>query len=139
MVSFIVAKILENIKTSYSYIPYTLRHKRAIRILERRLTGRNTLRIWLHDTNKLVTYILLPFLPQKWHNAIHHRFSKHHWYDDIEFLSDAVKREIVLDWESARYTKPDKPMPARPYCYQYHYLMYPYLEEYFDKWKLSSL
>lgn len=136
MVSFMVGKIIKNIKMSYSYVPYTVRHKRAMMILERQFTGRNTLRIWLHDTNKLVTYILLPFMPQKWHDAIHHRLSKHHWYEDISKLSESVKREIVLDWESAHYTKPDKPMPARPYCYKYHYPMYQYLEKYFDRWKI---
>lgn len=128
------SRIIQNIKISYSHIPYTWRHKRAMLVLERRFTGKNTLRVRLHDTNKLLTYIFLPFLSLEKHEAIHHRLSKHHWYIKIAILPEAVKKEIVLDWESARFTKSDKPMPARPYCYEYHYPMYQYLEKYFNKW-----
>ena len=127
-------RIFDNISTSYAHIPYTWKHKMAMIKLEKQFTGKVTPRILFHDTNKLFSFILFPFLTPDQHEALHQKFSKHHHYDDIANLTDAVREEIVLDWESARYTKPDKPRTAREWCSYKLINCYPYLSPIFDKW-----
>ena len=127
-------KLLENIKQSYSHLPYTWKHKIAVIKLEKQFTGKNTLRCYLHDADKLITYTFLPFLTLHQHKVLHCKLNKHHHYNDIANLPESVLQEIVLDWESARYTKPDKPFTAREWCVKKRMNCYPYLAPIFDKW-----
>lgn len=129
-------KLLENIRASYAHIPYTWKHKMQVIKLEKQFTGKNTLRVVLHDTDKLISYTLFPFLTIHQHKVIHRILNKHHHYDDIANLSAAVRREIVLDWESAHYTKPDKPQTAREWCIAKRPNCYPYLYPIFADWNL---
>lgn len=129
-------KLMENIKASYTHIPYTWKHKMQVIKLEKQFTGKVSLRGLLHDTDKLVGYALFPFLTLHQHKIIHRKISKHHHYDDIANLSDSVRKEIVLDWESARYTKPDKIYTAREWCRYKRMNCYPYLATIFDEWGL---
>lgn len=129
-------KLFNNIKTSYAHIPYTWKHKIVLIRLEKQFTGKVSLRILLHDANKLISYIFFPFLTLDQHRSIHTKVSKHHHYNDIANLSDSLKREIVLDWESARYTKPDKPWTAKEWCIYRHTDCYPYLIQIFNEWNL---
>lgn len=122
-----------NIKASYAHIPYTWKHKIAVIRLEKQLTGKNTLRCIFHDTDKLMSYILLPFLTLRQHKELHKKLSAHHHYEKIDKLPEKVLMEIVLDWESARYTKPDKPETAREYCLRAKPWCYPYLRPLLDK------
>lgn len=86
-------------------IKYTFRHKLAFLKIEKQLLGKNTLRGYLHDVDKLIMYCFLP--PEKAHD-IHVKHSRHH--DKCETHDDYV--EMVIDWECARYTKADKPLNA---------------------------
>ncbi len=126
--------VINNIKQSYLHIPYTWEHKIAVAKLAKKFTGRVSLRILLHDADKLIGYTLFPFLTLHQHKVIHRKICKHHHYDDIANLSYPVLEEIVLDWESARYTKPDKPQTAREWCVHKRMNCYPYLSPIFDKW-----
>lgn len=58
-----------------------------------------------HDVDKLLLYL---FLPAKLAHKIHVRFSRHH--DRARTHEDFV--QMVVDWECARFTKPDKPLNA---------------------------
>lgn len=127
-------KLWDNIKASYMHIPYTWKHKMAVIRLEKQFTDKNTLRIYLHDADKLITYALFPFLTLHQHKVLHRKLNKHHHYDDVANLSNAVLQEIVLDWESAHYTKPDKPHTAREWCVYKRMNCYPYLAPIFDNW-----
>lgn len=127
-------KLLENIRASYSHIPYTWKHKMAVIKLSKKFINKVPLSILLHDADKLVSYAIFPFLTLHQHKVIHRKISKHHHYDDIASLSDSVRKEIVLDWESAHYTKPDKPQTAREFCITKRMKCYPYLSKYFDSW-----
>ena len=53
-----------------------------------------------------------------------HRNSSSHHENELE-KSDVDYIEMVLDWESARYTKSDKPLNAYDTLYKY----YPNMEE----------
>ena len=130
-------KVIDNIITSYSHLPYTWKHKMAIVKLEKRLTGKNSIRIILHDCDKLFTYTFLPFLTLHQNKELHRKLNAHHHFKDIAKLSEATRKEIVLDWESAHYTKEDKPETAKQYCSRVHPDMFPYLSKYFDDWNLN--
>lgn len=83
--------------------------KRPFLMVEKQFLGKNTLSGYLHDTNKLVMYAL--GLPKNWVRDIHRAISPHHEHKGkIKNLVGAI-----IDWESARYTKPDKPLSAREY------------------------
>jgi hypothetical protein len=96
------------------HIKYTWKHKKAFLQVERQLLGRNTIAGYLHDVDKIFLY-LLP-LKKKTVQNIHRKLSRHH----VE--SDRKKNylEMVIDWECARYTKPDKPLNAYETLIKYY-------------------
>lgn len=100
-------------------IKYTLRHKKAFLKIEKQLLGKNTWRGVLHDVDKLILYCLLP---NKFARKIHRKFSRHH---ELRARTEADFTQMIIDWESARFTKSDKPLNA----YDTLYTFYPELEE----------
>lgn len=85
---------------------YTYRHKKAFLKVEKEVLGYNTLRGYFHDLDKLFLY---PIFGKKLTSKIHRRNSFHH-INNVEVYEDYV--QMVIDWECARYTKPDKPLSA---------------------------
>lgn len=99
-------------------IKYSLEHRKAFITLEKKLLGKNTLRGYLHDVDKIIFY---HFLPTEFVHTCHQWWSKHHerrakTHDDFV--------QMVIDWECARFTKPDKPLDA----YDTLYKFYPHME-----------
>lgn len=90
------------------YIQYTWKHKKAFLKVEKQLLKKNTLRGYLHDVDKLLLY---PFLKKDIVTKIHRKFSKHHLRANCE--KDYIQQ--IIDWESARFTKSDKPLNARDF------------------------
>ena len=88
---------------------YTWRHKKAFLKVEKELLGKNTIRGYLHDVDKLILY---PILGKKTAHKIHRKYARHH-YGNAKTIKD--KQQLVIDWECARYTKPDKPLSAIEY------------------------
>ena len=103
----------------FYYVKYTILHRKAFRKVEKKLFGKNSLRGYLHDLDKVILY---PLLGKKLTSKLHRKFSRHH-INSAKSYSDY--REMVIDWECARYTKPDKPLNAYDTLYKY----YPQLEE----------
>lgn len=101
-----------------AYIQYTLRHRQAFRTIEKKFYGRVSIRGCLHDLDKVIMY---PFFGVKLTNKIHRIFARHH-VRRAKTMADY--REMVIDWECARYTKLDKPLNA----YDTLYKFYPQLE-----------
>lgn len=90
-------------------IKYTWEHKKAYLRVEKQLTGKNTLRGYLHDLDKLILYVI--GVPKDTAHRIHTAFAPHHIRDGkVKYPKGAV-----IDWECARYTKPDKPFNARDF------------------------
>lgn len=86
-------------------IKYTLKHKRAFLKVEKELLGRNTIRGYLHDLDKVFMYTILSYETTR---KIHKKYSRHH-------MRARCKRDYiqqVIDWESAHLTKEDKPLSA---------------------------
>lgn len=100
-------------------IRYSLEHRKAFLALEKKLLGKNTIRGYLHDVDKIILY---HFLPTEFVHTCHQWWSKHHerrakTHDD--FI------QMAIDWECARFTKPDKPLDA----YDTLYKFYPHMED----------
>ena len=100
-------------------ILYSWKHRKAFMKLEKELLGKNTLRGYLHDVDKIILY---HFLPTEFVHICHQWWSKHHerrakTHDDFV--------QMAIDWECARFTKPDKPLDA----YDTLYKFYPHLED----------
>lgn len=98
-------------------IVYTLKHRKAFLKVEKTLVGHNTIRAYLHDLDKV---FLKLFLSADTVSKLHRTYSRHH--KKAHTKQDYI--QMVIDWECARYTKPDKPLNARDTLYKF----YPELE-----------
>ena len=107
-------------------IDYTWQHKKAFLKVEKDLYGKNTLGGYCHDLDKLIMYIL--GVPKKLAHDIHVATAPHH----IRNGKIKAPEKAVIDWESARYTKPDKPLSARDF-YEKCCPQMPEIEEEFEK------
>ena len=93
------------------YIEYTYKHRKIVIYLANKYVKKDKEKILKqienHDIDKLFAYL---FYNKKDVSQIHRNSSSHHQNEleknDIDYI------EMVLDWESARYTKPDKPLNA---------------------------
>ena len=103
------------------YIKYTYKHRKiVIYLAEKYIKEEMELnQIKKHDIDKLFMYM---FYDKKDISKIHRTLSNHHDNEKEKKYIDYV--EMVLDWESARYTKPDKPLNAYDTLYKY----YPHME-----------
>lgn len=88
---------------------YSYKHRKVVEELAKKYGCYDELKEQLqkHDLDKM--YLLL-FYEKKDIEGIHRDLSNHH--DNSLEKSDLDYIEMVLDWESARYTKPDKPLNA---------------------------
>ena len=87
-------------------IKYTWEHKKAFLKIEKILTGKNTLRGYLHDMDKIILKI---FLPKEIVHKIHTKHSRHHRLAHTR--KDYI--QMVIDWECSRLSKKDAQMNAR--------------------------
>ena len=121
------SKRLKEYFTGYTKrINYTWEHKKAFLKVEKDLYGKNTLGGYCHDLDKLIMYIL--GVPKNVAHDIHVATAPHH------MRNGKIKspEKAVIDWESARYTKPDKPLSARDF-YEKCCPKMPEIEEEFEK------
>jgi len=108
---------MEN-KEYIEYIEYTYKHRKIVMILAEKYFKVNKEvieKIKYHDLDKLFMYL---FYNKNDVKKIHRNLCKHHENDLEKGYLDYV--EMVLDWESARYTKPDKPLNAYDTLYKYY-------------------
>lgn len=99
--------LITNIKKSYKHIPYTFKHWKMVLKLEKKYIG--YYKYPFHDLDKLFMYIFFPYLGTKVIQKIHTKFADHHLRKYKKYMNFD---EAILDWESARFTKPDKPLDA---------------------------
>ncbi len=88
---------------------YTYKHRKILMYLADKYYNDEELkeRLKNHDMDKM--YLLL-FYDKKDINKFHRSISTHHDNDLPKTTLDYI--EMILDWESARYTKDDKPLNA---------------------------
>lgn len=99
---------------NFEWCVYTYKHRKAFwyltekLIADEKLRGRMLLRAKVHDMDKMVMYL---YLDQITSQKIHVRTQPHHLESGLgESYEDFL--ETVIDYESAPYTKPDKPLNA---------------------------
>ena len=100
------------------YIEYTFKHRKVVMLLAKKYFKDNKellKQVELHDLDKLYMYL---FYDKKTVSKLHREQSSHH-DNDLE-KTDLDYKEMVLDWESARYTKPDKPLNAFDTLYMFY-------------------
>lgn len=101
--------MLKLIKYRIDLIKYTLDHRRALQKIAKSLGYSFP----FHDLDKVVMYL---FLGKRLTQKIHRAWSSHHYRNgDIK-----DKIQAALDWESARFTKPDKPLDAHDTWLKYY-------------------
>jgi len=144
-ISSVVKNCISNIINSYKHIPYSYAHSRCYVKVENHLGY--GFHHW-HDWDKIIMFALVPWLSPDCINTIHVLMQKHHpiyWTKDentgnwIKKYKDAYSEvdweQAIVDWECARFTKPDKPLDAYDtYCKYYKGISYD-----FDKKILSML
>jgi hypothetical protein len=104
---------------NFDSIKYTWKHRKSFLETEKRLLGHNTLRGYFHDLDKI---FLKLFMDPKKVQVIHRSYSRHH---EIKAKTEDDFIQMIIDWECARFTKPDKPLNARETLNKY----YPNLKE----------
>ena len=109
---------LKYLKINKERVRYSLNHRKAFRSVEKQLIGHNTFRSLFHDLDKVILYNLFDY--KDVHN-FHRNHMKHH---SIKAKTHNDFIQMVIDWECARFTKPDKPLNARDTLYKF----YPTLE-----------
>ena len=107
---------------NFDKLVYTYKHRKVLNYLAKKYFDRDDLieRLKHHDMDKM--YLLL-FYEKKDIESYHRSMSSHHDNDIKKTELDYI--EMVLDWESARYTKDDKPFNA----YDTMCKFYPHLEK----------
>lgn len=94
--------------------------------VEKKLLGRYKYKF--HDWDKLVLFIFCPFLGERRINQLHQKLCSHHptyitgrnWKKHFKSPKNIDFLQVVIDWECARYTKPDKPLNARETVEKYY-------------------
>lgn len=116
--------ILINIKNNYVHFYYTWRHYMAFLKVQRNLLGYSKYKF--HDWDKLILYLLIPFVKSKTISNWHRKYSKHHPTfnrngERIMKPANKVKwTEAIIDWECSRLTKVDKQLNAIETLYKYY-------------------
>lgn len=118
--------IIDNIVGSYKHIPYTWKHYLAFMKVQKQLLGRY--KIKFHDWDKLLMFIFLPFLGERRINQFHQKHNRHHptyftgrnWEKHYKQSYSVDWEQAIIDWECARFTKPDKPLNAVDTCNRYY-------------------
>jgi len=108
---------------------YTFQHKMAFLRVEHQLLGHNTIRGYLHDADKLLYLYPIAYIfvkDKKWVQQKHRAHNRHHVENKLsKTYNDYV--EMVIDWECARYTKPDKQLSAYETMKKFYPFMEPHL------------
>lgn len=109
-------KLADTIRNSKNYknIVYTFLHRQAFKEVELRLLGKNTERSNVHDMDKMCLFLVTS---KSESGEIHRKVAEHH---NKRATNKDVLIETAIDWECARFTKPDKPLNARETMLKYY-------------------
>ena len=107
---------------NYDKLVYTYKHRKVLKYIEKKYFNNKKLQARLKDHDMDKMYLLL-FYEKKDIEHYHRSLSTHH--DNELEKNELDYMEMILDWESARYTKEDKPLNA----YDTMLKFYPHLED----------
>lgn len=108
--------------TRLQRVKYTLKHKIAFLKVEYKLTNKITLNGILHDFDKVFMYLFTNMTVKEIQKR-HRTNANHHVNDKPKTEKDYI--QMIIDWECARYTKPDKQLNARETLDKF----YPHIKE----------
>lgn len=108
--------------TRLDRVKYTFKHKLYFLKVEYQLTNKITLNGILHDLDKVYMY-LFTNKSVKEIQKIHRNKARHHVNNQIKTEKDYI--QMIIDWECARFTKPDKQLNARETLDKF----YPHIKE----------
>lgn len=112
---------------SWKHIFYTLKHWYEVNRISWQLQNKL---YPLHDIDKVILYTFCPFLGPEKIKELHIKLASHH----LKMGNPGNDyRQAIIDWESARFTKPDKPLNARQTCEKYYPEYKKILEPYFQE------
>ena len=94
---------------------YTYLHRQAIFTQAEKL-GIDATPYLTHDTEKYFMYL---WLQEDVTRECHRILNRHHDYDKGVAIDRETLVEMMLDWESARFSKPDKPRNAYDTLYKW--------------------
>ena len=114
-----------------TYYHYNCAHRNEVLRIEKQCLGYNTFLTRIHDIDKLIMKCF--FIPDKVISKIHRTFSWHHPGNKIGWFRI---NEAIYDWESARFTKPDKPLNARQTCLKFYSELKDEVLPLCDKWNI---
>jgi len=89
-------------------------HRRAFADTEYQLRGRMTTKSYFHDLDKFM--MVNAGIPKTIASKFHRLISRHH--ESNGKIKDPIS--AVIDWESTRFTRPDKPLNARETYKKYY-------------------
>lgn len=99
----------------------TIKHKMAVLSLWKSSPQMKQMvslyRVIMHDTEKLVLILLIG---DDLATKLHRKFAGHHKYLNNTNIQDKYIAEAILDWASARITKPNKPLTALQTAKKYY-------------------
>lgn len=131
----IINNIKNNIKQNREKLPLTQDHRKLIRQMEKDFLNveKNSLRIKLHDIDKIIFYKYLPFVSPKFIKK-QHKYRHHSRRNVSKYcFSKSLVREIIFDWESSQYKPYTDGLSAREYMEdfqpQMRYVLEPVLKE----------
>lgn len=110
---FMLTVVITTMENRWEKIHYTVAHRKAFREVEKQLFGHVSLRGWLHDLDKVILY---PFLGTELTGKLHRKYSRHH----CRAHTTSDYKQMIVDWECARFTKLDKPLNAYDTLYKYY-------------------
>lgn len=94
---------------NFDKIIYTMKHKHALELVANKYYGSKMMeQIKYHDMDKV---LMMLFMDKELASTFHRLYANHH-NDGNQKLQKQDLIEMILDWECARYTKPDKPLNA---------------------------
>ena len=114
--------VIKMLNENFEDLVYTYKHRKVVMFLANYYFDNDELieQLKKHDMDKM--YLLL-FYEKKSINKFHSSMATHH--DNEMSKNELDYIEMVLDWESARYTKEDKPLNAFDTMNKY----YPHLKD----------
>lgn len=105
-----------NVGESFAHIPCTFSHHCCYDDLEKFLTGKNTSK-W-HDVDKIVMYVLFPWIGTHCISNIHTLINSHHPIYEVNGKKHEKPwqtidwKRAIIDWECARFTEASKQLDA---------------------------
>ena len=93
-------------KDKVKYLKRIFKHKIAFAKVEKQLLDKMTIRSITHDIDKIPLILFTNKTRAEIHHAHRSRNKHHAEFNHMRSKSDLL--EMIIDWECARYTKPDQ-------------------------------